>query len=79
MEEIKYNVNLITFVESFIEIKMITENKIFTVLEIFYELKKLWPNANIDNFRKAIRNSLNIKISNDDIISIEKSIKDPWD
>jgi hypothetical protein len=52
MENLKYKIALIIFIENFVE---------------------------LNNFRKTIINSNNIKISETDVISINRADKDPWD
>ena len=78
--KIKYDLLVIRFIESFVEIKLFHE-KNCTVTDLFLELQKLWPASNIDNFRSMISKSLILKVSENDKIFITREtieIIDPW-
>jgi len=63
---------------SFIEVKMMTHNKQFTVEEIFLDFKKIWPLSTIETFKKTLSETICIDISKDNIISINYPMIDPW-
>jgi hypothetical protein len=73
VERNRYRVVVLSFIENFIEMRMLAERKeTFTLLEIFDTIKKLWSIADIVGLRKILTKSLIIKISSDDEITLDK-------